>query len=195
MRSTGWHAGEIGFDSPKEQIPVPIVADAAVASVQTKGGLLVPVLLIDTSSRPDIENLIRFHMLQSSGECKSIWAHLDPNEMNAINLILQFLSPSKCSIVLEFDILKQGGIVDHIVQAEALYLYPARPGERFKDDMTRESILVEVPSERFAAEWDRMFDSALQEEGRRSGLSKKQAQEYAQEVKKDWRRISKGLSK
>lgn len=195
MTSAGWHEGEIEFNSPKQQIPVPIVADAAVATVKVKKGMLVPVLLVDTSSRPDIENLIRFHMLQPSGECKSIWARIDPEKMNTINLILQFLSPSKCTVVLEFELPKQGGVVDQIVRAEALYLYPARPGERFSGDMDRENILVEVPSKGFAAEWDRILDSALQEEGRRQGLSKKQAQEFAHEMKKDWRRISKGLSR
>jgi len=194
MTGVGWHEQEMELGSPEERIPVPIVADASIATGKVKEGMFVPVLLIDTSSRPDIENLIRFHMVQPTGECKSVWARLDPDKTNAINLVLRFVSPSECTVVLEFALPEQGGVVDQIVHAEALHLYPARPGERFKDDMEREHILIEVPCKDFAGEWDDILDSTFEEEARRQGLSGKQAQEFAQKIKEEWRKISKGLS-
>lgn len=201
MTSLGWHPEQIELTNPEELIPVPIVADAAVATVQVKGGILIPVLLIDTSSRPDIEKLVRLHTLHHhTGECKSGWGYPDATknvDLKKINLILQFLNPSKCTVILEFDILKQGGVVDQIVQAEALYLQPARPGERFGNNINREKILVEVPSKNFAGEWNVMFDSVLKEDIRKKGLDRKEAQEFVRKFKESWRetwrKMSKGL--
>jgi hypothetical protein len=63
-----------------EKIPVdrhlPIVADAALAG-PVADGVLVPVLIVDTSNRSDVAELIRVHKFLPSGDVMTNWALLD----------------------------------------------------------------------------------------------------------------------
>lgn len=186
MSKAKWHSETITFGHPIESVPLRIVSDGAMANAAVADGRLIPVLLVDTSSRPDIENFIKVHKYIAPGDAKSRWAKLSKKQ-NTVNLILFFERPSKCIAVLEFDILKFGGIVDQIVLNEALYLRWAKEGERFLSTFDRETILVEVPSKHFQPEWNKMLFKALETDGRRQGMSRKQAKEYSSGVIKEWR--------
>lgn len=189
MTAAKWHWGEITFDNPIERIPLKLVSDALVATATIADGRLIPVLLVDTSSRPDIEDLIKVHKYIRPGDVRSHWAKFS-RKQNTVNLILCFERPSKCIAVLEFDILKQGGIVDRIVLSKALYLQCAKEGERLLGTLDRAKLLVEVPSKQFQPDWNNMLFKALETDGKRKGMNKKQAKEYAAGVIKEWRKVT-----
>ena len=48
--------------------PVPILADAAIATEKIGNGKLIPVLILDTSERPDVAELIRIHAHLPQGD-------------------------------------------------------------------------------------------------------------------------------
>lgn len=183
-----WHWEKITLNNPIENVPLRLVSDAAMASVPIADGRLIPVLLVDTSSRPDIESLIKAHKYITPGDVESVWAKL-PEKQNTVKLILSFKKPSECIAILEFDILKQGGIVDQIILSQALYFQCAREGERLLDTLDRERIVVEVPSKQFEPEWNNMLFKALEADGKKKGLSKREAKEYGSGVIKEWRKL------
>ena len=64
--------------SPHEMQPVRIVSDAAVSMRGAFGGRLVPLVILDTSDRPDIDELIRVHHASlKPGDVKIQWAERD----------------------------------------------------------------------------------------------------------------------
>ena len=58
------------FHLPVEPIartPVPIVAEGAISSTTLGDGRLIPVLILDTSNRPDIDEFVRVHQHLPAG--------------------------------------------------------------------------------------------------------------------------------
>ena len=93
------------------------------------------------------------------------------------------------TILLRLDPLKYGGLIDQVVRHEAVYLTYTNPGERFKDHMDRERVLVEVPSSKFSVEWDHILDKVLRKDTREKGMSRKEAQRFSKDLRKSWREL------
>ena len=55
MNQSGRNKIKIGLRHPVEKKPVPIVADASIATAGLERGRNIPLLILDTSSRPDVE--------------------------------------------------------------------------------------------------------------------------------------------
>lgn len=53
-----------------EKRAVTIVADAGIAVDGIGGGRLIPLLILDTTDRPDLEELIRVHQHLTPGDVK-----------------------------------------------------------------------------------------------------------------------------
>lgn len=179
---------KIAFDS--EEI-IKIVADGAFATASIADGRLIPVLILDTSSRPDIEDLIKAHRDFSPGDAKSMWSQ-NIKGTEKVWLVISFERPSACRAILEFNIVKDGGTVDQIINSEALYLQSGKEGQRLSTTLGKEGvrILVEVPSSHFKPEWNERLYNTLVSEGRRKSLSKALAKEYASGVIEDWRQVT-----
>jgi len=188
MAETKWRWGTITFDDSVEHIPLKIVSDALVSNSKLADGRLVPVLLVDCSSRTDIKDLIKAHRYVAPGDVKTQWGKRYKTG-KTLMLILSFEKPSKCKAVLEFDILKQGGLVDQIMRSEAFILQYAEQGERFITTLDREKIIVEVPSKSAWSLWNEELFKALESDAKSKGMSKKQAKEYASGVIKEWRKF------
>ncbi len=183
---------ELPLNHPWEARPAKIVSDAALATVNVGDGRLIPLVIIDSSERPDIEELVRVHEYLPPGDVKVQWGGLE-NTPDNIALVLRFVRPVEALLVLDFDILKQGVIVDQILLSQALYLQPGREGDRLKNSFDAKRILIEVPETGFSKTWKEMFFKHLVKDFRRKGLPKNQAKEATREVMEQWRKI--GLSR
>ena len=67
---------EIPIKHPWEAQPARIINDAAVATVGVGDGRLIPLVIIDSAERPDIEELVRVHKYLPPGDVKVQWGHL-----------------------------------------------------------------------------------------------------------------------
>jgi len=68
---------EIPVRHPRESRPVRIVADAALSTRGRHGGRMLPLLLLDTSDRPDIDEYIRVHASFGLGDVKAQWGKIE----------------------------------------------------------------------------------------------------------------------
>jgi hypothetical protein len=173
-----------------EAKPVPIVSDASMATRGLADGRLIPLFIIDTSERPDIDDMIQAHRHLGAGDARSAWSLPSRFDKSRIRLILTVVKPSHCVTVLEFDIARQGGVVDQIVQSQGLYLQGGRPGDRLASTLDNDRILVEVPSREFRSEWDRIFRRALIKDYRRHGLSSSDARDATDSFLRHWRALT-----
>jgi hypothetical protein len=185
-----WHRETIVFKQAIEKLPIPIVWDAAIANVSVADGKLLPLIIIDTSSRPDIEDMIAVHEKLGPGDVQVIWGRVSAKQKD-ITLWLLFKRPSECIVRLDFDIVKRGGIVDHIIGSEALYLQCGKQGDRLAGTFERNKIIIEVPSKSFRVEWDKILHEALEKDAQKKvGASKSQSREYSQKVVQEWRKLT-----
>ncbi len=74
MAKDKWRREAVRVRHPAEAEPVPIVADAGIATVAVGDGRMIPLLILDTSRRPDIEDMVKaHHALEGQGDVKAQW--------------------------------------------------------------------------------------------------------------------------
>jgi hypothetical protein len=184
-----WHKKKLLIRNKAEAEPVPIASDAAVATQGTADGRIIPVLILDTSLRPDIEDMIKAHKHVGDGDAKSDWSIPSRLNINKISLILTIIKPSRCVILIEFDIVHQGGVVDQIIQAQGVYIQSGTKGDRLSTTMGHDRIIVEVPSKHFRREWDKILYKALVKDFKKKGLSRSDAKIASNGFVKEWREL------
>ena len=176
--SQRWRRTDIPLTGPGSSKPVPIVGDAAIATPTLGEGRLIPVLIIDTSGRPDIDDLVRLLRRPPLGDVTSQWGRLHWHK-KTLALILTFERPSKVLVILEFDVTEQGILVDSILTAKALFLQPGRKGDRLFTTFDSPRILVEVPARDLKAEWDKLWPKAVAKKLKKMGLKRQDAKKGA----------------
>jgi hypothetical protein len=179
---------EIPTKNPWEARPATIISDAAVATVNVGEGRLIPLVIIDSSERPDIEELVRVHEYLPPGDVTVQWGHME-NTPEWIALFLRFVRPVEVLLVLNFNIVKQGGIVDQILLSRALYLQSGRAGDRFRNTIDAKRILIDVPETGFGKTWNGLLFKRLVKDFRQRGLPKYQAKEAARGLIEEWRKF------
>lgn len=171
-----------------EATPVNIVADAAIASQGVREGKLIPLLIIDRSQRPDLSEFVRLHQHLPPWDVECQWGQRQGTK-GKIALFLKFIRPSEIFTVLEFDIERQGGLVDQILRAGALYIQPGQVGERFIKTPDNPKILIHIPDTGFSPEWELIFMKHLVDVFKRRGLKGSKAKEAASMMLKEWRKL------
>lgn len=176
--SNKWHNGKTRLPSPESAKPVPIVGDGAIATTIIGEGRMIPVVIIDTSERSDIEDLVKAHELQQPGDTQCSWSRLSRSKRR-IALVLAFERPSDNLLILEFDVARQGILIEFILTAKALYIQPGRKGDTLSSALDGGRILVEVPDIGFREAWQEIWHRELEKHFRKAGLGRSDAREAA----------------
>src|SRR5258708_6073193 len=114
---------EVRVRYARETRPVRIVADAVVSTRGLHGGRLLPLLLLDTADRPDIAEFIRVHQSFGPGDVKLQWGKVEAEGHQAtVALFLTFIRPMEFFMVLEFNIVRQGCLVEQTLTGQGMYL-------------------------------------------------------------------------
>ncbi|MBN1461672.1 MAG: hypothetical protein JXA57_19240 [Armatimonadetes bacterium] len=184
-----WKKANIRFNSPIESILVPIVADAAVATRGVGDGRFIPLLILDTTSRPDLQELIRVHGHLGPGDVNSLWAR-PPRTQRTLRLILSFRRPVQSVLMLQFDLTRQYSLVDAIVRSEAVYLQAGKPGDRLRSTVGASRIVCEVPSKAFAPEWEHLLHRVVVDALQRKGIPRARVQDAARQMISMWRQVT-----
>lgn len=171
----------IPIKNVEEAQVVPIVGNAAIASAGVGHGRLIPLIIIDTTNRPDLVEVIEAHLHLREGDVVVQWGSLAKRH-DRIALFLRFQRPIERAAIIEFDIAKQGILVEHILQSNVLYIQAGKVGDRLKHDLNRPKMLIEVPDTGIRALWDRLYFDALVQRARKEGLGRRDAKVAARAV-------------
>jgi hypothetical protein len=169
------------MNSAEEAQVVPIVGDAAIATVGVGHGRLIPLIIIDTTNRPDLAEVIEAQLHLPVGDVVVQWGSL-PKRHGHIALFLRFQRPIERAAIIEFDIAKQGILVEHILQSSGLYIQAGNVGDRLKHDLNRPKMLIEVPDTGIRARWDKLYFDVVVKRARKEGLGRREAKEVARAV-------------
>jgi hypothetical protein len=167
------------FSRPEWAIPVPIVGDAAISARGVHGGRLIPLLLLDTSARPDLAEFIRNHRSLGAGDVDFYWGRRDNHE-GTIALFLEFIRPLEFVAILEFEIVRQGILVEQALSGQGIYLAISEgPNDRLSDNIDRPKVILDLPDTGVRLQWDEIFLKHLTRHLREQGLARRDAKTAA----------------
>lgn len=158
---------------------VSIAGDAGIVTPNLLDGKLVPILILDCRTRPDLVEAVRNHVCFATGDVRTTWAQLRGSQ-NVV-LILEFVRPTEVTAVVEFELPLRALSVEHILHAKALYIQAGRPGDRIIHNLGLPKILVEVVDTGFGEKWDKIFQSAVAGDFKAKGIDRAQAKSMAKE--------------
>lgn len=173
-----------------EKVPVPIISDPAVATRGVGDGRTIPVLIIDTSQRPDLEDMVNAHKHLGSGDVQIGWFSPSRFDTKKIGLLLQFTKPSQCTCILEFNLMTHKAVIYLIIRTEGLYLQPGKLGDRLSSTLNNPRILCEIPSKNFKKEWEKIHRKVIFKDLRKGGMSRKDAKQATYDFLEEWGRLS-----
>ncbi len=159
-----------------------IVSVASVAADDVRRGQRFPLLILDTASRPDLEELLLAHEPSQPGEVDTQWATIGDALMpSAALLICRCRRPTTGTVIIEFRLPEYGRVVDFVLSAHGVWLQPGggdhRPASQF---LNRQHTFIEVDAD-FAA-WDAMYRRLLVRELQKRGMSKDVALKLAPQL-------------
>jgi hypothetical protein len=142
--------------------PVPIIADAAIAIGSVGHGRLIPLVILDTTDRLDLQELIRVQQHLQPGDVVSQWSTIE-DRSGRIGLLLTFKNPMELTALIGFEVANQGGLIDQIINTRGLYRQAGREGDRFLKNPNAPKLLLEIPERGFSPVWNDIFAGGDQE--------------------------------
>jgi hypothetical protein len=158
--------------------PAPIVGDASISIGSVGEGRMIPLVILDGVARPDIAEFIRVHSQTGPGDVKSQWGTLHGSK-DTVSLLLDFTNPVEVSARLDFEIVRQGVLVEQILYTKSLYLQAGKAGDRISMTWAAPRIIIEVLDTGFRPTWDYLFERQVRADYRRRGLSRQEAKQAA----------------
>lgn len=182
--------GLIALSHAREKDALRIVADGAIATVGVGEGRLIPLVILDTSSRPDLEEYIRVHQFVGVGDVRCQWGRLITHD-NTVALVLSFLRPAELVAIVEFDLQRNHGVlVEQVLATKALYIQCGRDGDRLNQAIDKPKVILEVPDTGFQGKfWDKIYSRVTAAKMRERGLNRADAKRAAQESIKELRKL------
>ena len=174
MKFSKIRSQKISLNGPEESVPVPIAGDAGIATGDTRSGRLIPLLILDTTNRPDLTEAIRIQSSVPSGDVEIFWGKLSKKSEH-ISLFLSFKRPTNRNALIEFDLVKRGILIESILTTKAVYIQAGKPGDRISDDLNRPKVLIEIPDTGFRPYWDKIYSTSLMKYFHKAGYSRKEA--------------------
>lgn len=173
--------------APHQARPVRVVGDGAIQSEGVADGRFLPVLIIDTTDRPDIVEHVRLHKNSGTGDVETTWCKLEESD---VGLLLSFKAPTKTSLILTFNVSKQYSLIDLVVQSRGLYLQCGKQGDRLRDTLDKPKIAIEVAKSGFDQPWEKLLLSTVRQQLKVSGIDGRTAKRTALEHVHQMRRLA-----
>jgi hypothetical protein len=105
---------------------VSIVADGAVATHFLGEGRFLAVVIVDTTNRTDLEELMRVHQFLPPGDVISQWGEIEGGG-GQIGLTLSFKKSVDATATILFDMPLHAALIDLIVRNRGFIYKPAVP--------------------------------------------------------------------
>ena len=149
---------------------------------------MLPVLLLDTSDRPDVAEYIRIQKSFEPGDVTFQSGRVRDTTKEQSPSSSTFFGQSNHST--EFDIVKQGILVELALTGHGLYLTKANaPDDRLKKDFERPKIIVEIGDTGFQEVWDKKFHEYMAKHYRKMGLGRAHSRRAARSVIEELRKL------
>lgn len=151
---------------------VDLVGDGAIANQKTADGRLIPVLILDTTVKKELEYLVKMHSETNLGDVTSIWAFKRFNH-KFVTLVLYFTSPMELKVAISFNVIQHSNIIEGIMISRAVYIQPGSPGDKIQHAINAPKILVEIPARTTFDNWEDILKKAVTKKLKKEGVGRK----------------------
>lgn len=191
MLFSPFRRGSLKLSHHREKDALRIIADGAIAHRGVGEGRLIPVVIVDTSNRPDLEEFIRIHEYTGAGDVACQWAQLNGHR-DTLALVLSFSRPASLVAIVEFELQRNHGVlVEQILGCRALYIQAGREGDRLKNDMNVPKVVLEVPDTGFrVGAWNKIYLRYTTAQMRKRGLTRADAKRAANAAIEELRKLN-----
>ena len=169
----------------RETRPAKIVSEPE--RVYMRDGKLIPLVVVDTNERPDIDSLFASYTPETVGDVAIQWGRRDGAPKGTVTLNIQFIAPVKQFLMLDFEIVRQGLVVDGILRTRELYLQGIRSGGEADTQAPSPKVRVVVPDTKFDGIWEELLIAELVQRSKALGASDDHARFLAEESIRRWR--------
>lgn len=161
--------------------PLQIVGDGAIAMLGVGEGRLIPAVILDTGSRPDIVEYLKVHRFSGPGDVLVTWGKLLTRD-DIVSLMLQFQRPIEFSFSIAFELKKAHAIlVEGILRSGGLYIQAGSEGDRIRNTLDEPRVIIEVPDTGFGPRWEKICLAYLAKKLRAEGTNPRMASRVAAE--------------
>ena len=171
---------EIKYTSAVQKNLMQVSGKGAFSLPEFAEARLIPVLMIDMSTRPDLQNYINLHCEEKGfvGDVKTAWEVTHKLSKKSI-LSLELDGPVKTIARIEFTRPKDTLFIEKILVSEGFYLQHGKKGELPSATLDRNKVYLEIPHMSFRNYWDKTALKDLSKKHRKSGLKRKDAMDAA----------------
>lgn len=149
-----------------------MVGDGAIADSKTADGKLIPILILDSTQKKEIEYLVKMHSASDVGDVTSIWA-IKRFDHKFVTLVLYFTNPIELEVAISFNVLKHSNLIEGILISKAVYIQPGTPGDRVRHNINAPKLLVEIPARTTFENWDEILKKAVRKKLKKEGVGRK----------------------
>ena len=173
------------YISDPNEIRLLVAASSAITSIGVANGRNIPVVFVPSDANKKIDDIISFHENVKDGNCITTWG-LTTNKEYAV-LYLDFQDPIKQRVILFFDIIKFGIVVEQIMHSQCMFLTIGDENSKLSLCMNQKKLLVDVFCDDFKDVWSIVFkDKYAKYLRKKYKLSKKQSLEYFDKILEEW---------
>ncbi|OZD12004.1 MULTISPECIES: hypothetical protein [Nocardiaceae] len=167
---------------------VRIVGDGAIMAAGQVGGTSVPVVLLDLIDHPDVIQAMEAHAKYDEGDVEFFWGK---GRRKTVGLRLKMVRPVTLTLDLFFDPATQGNLIDWMIQARAVYLRSAVPGDNMLSSDGNVQLLLGLPHTGFEVIWEKMYADLMTKKIRKQrGVSQRKASQLATDAISELRGLS-----
>ncbi|WP_159078615.1 hypothetical protein [Sphingobium yanoikuyae] len=161
--------------------PVCIAGDGAIAIHGVNEGRVIPLVILDTSVRTEINEYIRIHQFSGHGDVTITWGQA-LSRPDTVSLMLNFIRPVELSFAIIFELQKAHSIlVEGALCSGGLYLQAGVEGDRVRNTIEQPRVVIEIPDTGFRPRWEKICQRYLAKKMRAAGLDRKAAKHVAAE--------------
>ena len=178
------------YKAESDEIRLLVAASSTISTVGVANGRNIPVIFVPSDENKKIDSIISFHKNISEGNCISNWGLTSNNQF--VILCLDFQDPIKQKVILFFDIIKFGIVVEQVMHSQCLFLTIGDETSRLSLCMEQERLLVDVYCDDFKPIWNETFKKKYSQHLRKKyNVSKKQSIEMFEKILSEWDIIKK----
>ncbi len=117
-------------------------AEGTVTSRDIANGKMIPIVIVDTENKKDIEEAI---IIQGNTETGKITtAFSKTKDERYIGLTISFIEPVEKEFTIIFDADNYFGTIDLIIKSKLLYLQAGKKGDRVKNTLGNPKMLMTI---------------------------------------------------
>lgn len=163
---------------------VSIVSDSIIMQRNFADGKSIPLIIIDTEDKKEIERSIELHSGVKEGEVQFTWGRTP--DFKYILLYVESISPVEIKYMIAFELYKHCALLDIVLKSHLLYVQAGKKGDKLRDDLNKPKLLFAIPQSSYEVEITRLSQKAKMKRFRDLNVERKDLKDVVKKFNEEW---------